>query len=181
MLVLNIPVSERYDEDSQTFFKVTEPVAFEHSLLSLSKWEAKYEKPFLSDKFEKTEEELLDYLRMMVVNPAVTDGRLAQLTQDNIIELNQYISSQQTATWFNEIKKSSGPSQETVTAELIYYWMISYQIPMECQTWHLNRLLTLIRVFNTKQQKPEKMSKRDIMSRNRALNEQRKAKYKTKG
>lgn len=182
MLVINVKVAENYDEENQIFIPVTVPIAFEHSLLSLSKWESKHEKPFLSDKHDKDEEEILDYLRMMAVNPAITDGHLALLSQQNIIELQNYISAKATATWFSDHKQKKPRSNpETVTSELIYYWMFSYQIPKECEKWHLNRLLTLIRVFGEKQQKPEKMSKTDTMARNRALNEQRKAKYNTKG
>lgn len=181
MLVVNVKVSENYDEEANLFIPVTVPVAFEHSLLSLSKWESKYEKPFLSDKHEKTSEELLDYLRMMVVNPAVPDGHLALLSQQNITELQDYIASKQTATWFADRKQSQRGVPETITAELIYYWMFSYQIPKECESWHINRLLTLIRVFGEKNQKPEKMSRADQLAKQRALNAERKAKYNTKG
>lgn len=181
MLVINVKVYENYDEENQLFIPVTMPIAFEHSLLSLSKWESKYEKPFLSDKEERSEEELLDYLRMMAVNPAVDDRHLALLSNNNITELQNYIASKQTATWFSDRKKKEKGPPETITSELIYYWMFSAEIPVECETWHLNRLLTLIRVFGEKNQKPEKMSKSEIMARNRSLNEQRKAKYNTKG
>lgn len=181
MLVINVKVSENYDEETQRFIPVTVPLAFEHSLLSLSKWESKYEKPFLSDKHEKGTEEVLDYLRMMAVNPSVNDEHLALLSQQNINELQEHISAKATATWFTENKKKSPSNPETVTSELIYFWMFSYQIPKECESWHLNRLLTLVRVFGEKNQKPEKMSKSDTLARNRSLNEQRKAKYNTKG
>lgn len=181
MLVLDVKVTEYYDDSQEVFVPVTMPIAFEHSLLSLSKWESKYEKPFLSENHDKTEEEILDYLRMMAINPAVTDAHLANLSNKNITELQNYLGSKQTATWFSDRKKTQKAPPETPTAELIYYWMFSYQIPIECESWHINRLLTLIRVFGEKNQEPEKMSKSEMLARNRKLNAQRKAKMQTKG
>lgn len=181
MLELKVTISEQYDEKTGEFLEEVGIVKLEHSLLSLSKWESKYEKPFFTDREEKTQEEILDYLCMMVVENDVPGDLLSKLTNDHVVELQNYIDKKATATWINEPEKKTSKRREVVTSELIYYWMFSYSIPKECETWHLNRLLTLIRVFGAKNEKPKKMSKGEIMSRNRALNEQRKAKLKTKG
>lgn len=184
MLVVNIQVSEKYDEEANLFIPVAVPVAFEHSLRSISLWEAKFEKPFLTDKDEKSSEELYEYMKMMVVNPAVTDDLLKFLSKDNVLEIQNYIGGKHTATWFSErTNKSKGPS-EVITSEVIYYWMFSYQIPIECELWPLNKLLTLIRVFGVKNdtdKNKKKMSKSDLLARNHKLNEERKAKLKTRG
>ena len=109
------------------------------------------------------------------VNPMVYE----QLSEENIKQINKYINSSMTATTFSNL--NNNPSREIITSELIYYWMISLNVPMECQKWHLNRLLTLIRVCNAKNAPAKKMSARDIMSRNSALNAARRKKYNTKG
>lgn len=184
MLQLEIKQSEKFDELTQTF--VTYPgkiLSLEHSLISVSKWEAKWHKPFIS-KEEKTTEQTIDYIRCMSLTPIVDDRVLYGLTNDNIQTVNDYIDDPMTATWFNDKAigaSKRGNSGEVVTSELIYYWMIALQIPMECQKWHLNRLLTLIKVCNIKNTPPKKMSKRALMNRNRAINEMRKAEMGTHG
>lgn len=177
MLILDIKVGESYDENSQRFIPKTIPVAFEHSLLSLSKWEEKYEKPFLSQTEQLSEDEVLDYLHMMIVNPFVDTKLLNYLSSDNYKEIQEYLNKKATATTVREDKATPGP-KPIVTSELIYYWMFSLQIPKECETWHINRLLMLIKVFNAKQQEADpknkrKMSRSEIMARNRALNAKR--------
>jgi hypothetical protein len=151
----------------------------EHSLVSLSKWESIYEKPFLGPK-EKTPEEILGYIEAMILNPKIPPGVLSRLSLENRDEISAYIDSRQSATWFRETT-SPAHSREVITSELIYYWMISCNIPFECQNWHLNRLFTLIRVFNVKNTKPTKMSRGELAARNRALNEQRKTQLGTQG
>lgn len=180
MFKMEVKLSEGFDENTGEFVEETQTVYFEHSLLSVAKWEEKYEKPFLVDNDEKTPDEVLDYIDMMVVENNVEGDLLPKLSQKNITELQEYISKKATATWFRETNKKSR-SSEVVTSELIYYWMFSYKIPKECETWHLNRLLTLIRVFGAKNEKPKKMSGSEISARNRSLNEQRKAQLATKG
>lgn len=168
-----------FDESTETFVKQggTE-VELEHSLVSLSKWESKFEKPFLG-KAEKTSAELLAYIEEMVLGK-VPEGFLSKLSEDNIIGINEYIEAKMTATWFREAP-GAPQSREVITSELIYYWMIAFEIPWEAQYWHLNRLFTLIRVCNLKQAKPKKMGRAEAAARQRELNAQRKAQLGTKG
>jgi hypothetical protein len=151
----------------------------EHSLVSISKWESKWCKPFLS-KNEMTVEETLDYIRCMTLTQNVNPDIYNYITNENIRQVNKYIEAPMTATWFTE-EKNGKPNREQITNELIYYWMVALNIPFECQKWHFNRLLTLIRVCNIKNQPPKKMSKKDILSRNAALNAARKKQLNTKG
>ena len=180
MLQITIPAIELWDEGKQEFVYGNEQVLqLEHSLVSLSKWESKWEKPFLS-KEGKTTEETIDYIRCMTITPNVDAEVYNHLTDRIISQVNDYIDAPMTATWFSE-NKNSASTTEQITSELIYYWMIALNIPFECQEWHLNRLITLIRVCNIKNQPPKKMSRRSILSRNAALNEARRKKYNTKG
>ena len=181
MLEITIPATELWDEINEEFITTKEQtLRLEHSLVSLSKWESKWCKPFLS-KTNKTDEEMLDYVRCMTLTQNVPDEVYRCLTDDNIRKIYEYIDAPMTATWFNDDKTKGTSRGEQTTSELIYYWMIALNIPFECQKWHLNRLLTLIRVCNIKNQPPKKMSKRDIMSRNAALNAARRNKLHTKG
>lgn len=179
MLQITIPKQELWDEEHQIFLNFNETtLQLEHSLVSVSKWEAKWNKAFLG-KREKTREETIDYVRCMTVTKHVDPIVYKRLTSKNLKEINEYIEAPMTATYFPEDKK--GPSRETVTSELIYYWMISLGIPFECQKWHLNRLLALIKVCSLKNQPAKKMSKSEVLSRNRALNEARRKKLHTTG
>lgn len=182
MLKIEVTTPEVYDEEAQEFlFGDDYEIEIEHSLLSVSKWESKYERPFLDDK-PKSNEEVIDYVRMMTLTPGVPDEVYSSLTQNNIEDISDYIASKQTATWFREDPNAPKKKpQEQITAELIYFWMISYRIPMETQHWHLNRLLTLVRVFNVKNEKPKKMSRSQIAEQNRVLNAQRRKQMNTKG
>lgn len=181
MLIVTVPGEELYDERTQEFFNNPEQtLQLEHSLVSLSKWEAKWQKPFLTNE-EKTTEETIDYIRCMTITQNVKPDVYIRLMKSSSIinEINSYISSPMTATTFSDNKK--GSSREIVTSELIYYWMISLNIPMECQKWHLNRLLTLIRVCNIKNEPPKKMGKGDLIRRNAALNASRRSKLNSRG
>ena len=180
MLQITIPATEQWDEKNQTFIVTKEQkLQLEHSLVSLSKWESKWCKPFLS-KQEKTIEETIDYIRCMTLTQNIDPNVYNLLTNENITQVNEYIEAPMTATWFTDDKMRK-PNKEQITAELVYYWMIALNIPFECQKWHLNRLLTLIRVCEIKNQPPKKMSKGQIMSRNAALNAARREQLKTKG
>lgn len=180
MISITIPSREFWDEEKQEFISVNETnLQLEHSLVSLSKWESKWCKPFLT-KEPKTSEETIDYIKCMTLNQSVNKEVYYYLSQDNINQINDYIAAPMTATSFYD-RTDKGGSRETVTSELIYYWMIALNIPFECQKWHLNRLLTLIKVCNIKNQPPKKMSQREIMSRNAALNEARRNKLNSKG
>lgn len=180
MLRVSIPPAELWDEEKQEFLYTRErTLQLEHSLVSLSKWESKWNRPFLA-KQEKTFEETLDYVKCMTLTQNVDEETYRYLTNDNIERINQYIDAPMTATYFSK-EKPVGSSREQVTAELIYYWMIALNIPFECQKWHLNRLLTLIKVCNIKNQPPPKRSRREIMARNAALNAARRRKWNTRG
>lgn len=171
---------ELWDEKKEMFVEPKKQVLqLEHSLVSISKWESKWCKPFLS-KNEMTIEETIDYIRCMTLTQNVNPDVYNHLTNENIRQVNQYIEAPMTATWFTE-EKNSKPNREQVTNELVYYWMTVLNIPFECQKWHFNRLLTLIRICNIKNQPPKKMNKKDIMSRNAALNAARKKQLNTKG
>ena len=180
MLQITIPAVEQWDEEKQEFVNTKEQtLQLEHSLISLSKWESKWCKAFLT-KEEKTFEETLDYIKCMTLTKNVDPNVYNYLTNKNIEEINSYIEAPMTATYFSQ-DKSGRISREQVTAELIYYWMIAFNIPFECQKWHLNRLLTLIKVCNVKNTPPKKRSAKEIMSQNAALNAARRKKFNTKG
>jgi hypothetical protein len=180
MLTIIVPGVEMFDDKSQEFVTRDDvTLELEHSLASLSKWESKYERPFLGE-IEKTNEEIFDYIKLMTVTPDVPEEVYSKLSENNLTEINDYIESKMTATWFSEAP-GAPQTRDVITAELIYYWMITFQIPFECERWHLNRLFTLIRVCNIKQAKPKKMSRSEIAARNRELNAQRRARLGTKG
>lgn len=181
MLIITVPGPEElYDENTQEFITRGDVVLeLEHSLVSLSKWESIYEKPFLGEA-DKTTEEIHGYIRAMVQSVEVPDEVFKRLSPRNYEDINTYIEAKMSATWFNEAP-GAPRSSEVITSELIYYWMTVFNIPFECQTWHLNRLFTLIRICNVKQAKPKKMSRSDIATRNRELNAQRRQQLGTTG
>lgn len=180
MLQITIPPAEFYDENSETFTQTKEQtLQLEHSLVSLSKWESKWNKSFLATT-NKTYEESIDYIRCMTITQNVDPNVYAAIGEDIIQKVTEYIDLPMTATTFREDLHKGG-SREIVTAEIIYQWMISLNIPFECQKWHLNRLLTLVRVCSLKQQQPKKMGKNELYSRNRKLNAARKKSLHTKG
>jgi hypothetical protein len=180
MLKITVPAQELWDEEKQEFlYSRAYELQLEHSLVSLSKWEAKYGRAFLSKK-EMTFEETLYYIKCMTITQNVNEEAYEHLTTANISQINKYIESPMTATYFSE-QKDGKKNGETVTAELIYYWMIALNIPLDCQKWHLNRLLTLIRVCNIKNQPPKKRSRKELLARNAALNEARRKQLGTRG
>lgn len=179
MLSLPIYGPELFDEKVERFTRAELfRLELEHSLVSLSKWESKFEKPFLGEG-EKTEEELLWYINAMHQGDNLPPDLHLYLTDDHVVKVNEYINAKMTATWFSE--NDDKKNKEVITAEVIYYWMVSLQIPFECQHWHLNRLMTLVRVINEKNAPPKKLSREQIMERNRRLNEERQKKYGTSG
>lgn len=180
MLEITIPKGEAYNEATGEFIYTKEQtLKLEHSLVSISKWESKWHKPFLT-KQPKTREEEIDYFKTMTLTQNVDPVVYEFITKDIAGNINNYIDNPMTATTFSK-RETGGGNGEQVTSELIYYWMVSLNIPFECQKWHLNRLLTLIRVCNVKNQLPKKMSKSELMSRNAAINAARRRKHNTKG
>lgn len=179
MLQITIPGQELFDEQRMEFIQ-TKPTALnlEHSLLSISKWESKWHRPFLG-KDPKTTEQSIDYVRCMTLDKNVDPAVYLAIPSAVMRSIREYIDDPMTATTFNSA--GSKPNREIVTSELLYYYMTALDIPFECQKWHLNRLLTLIRVCSIKSQPPKKMSKREVMSRNRSLNAARRARSGSKG
>lgn len=181
MLTLTVPLTtvEKFNEETEEF---VEPEGFalelEHSLISLSKWESFFKKPFLGEK-EKTTEETLWYVGAMVLTENLPGGILQKLSADNLAAIQDYIGDEMSATTFHNMDKST--SKEIITSELIYYWMVALNIPFECQYWHLNRLFTLIKVCNVKNAPEKKMGKAESMRQRKALNEKRRAEMNTKG
>jgi hypothetical protein len=180
MLTLIIQGDEYFDEGSQTFTTVGDvELTLEHSLISLSKWESILNKPFLS-KEPKPPHEIRLYIEAMIISTNPPPNIVDRFAQEHMDAVNAYIDSSQSATTFGSMPEARGRG-ETITSELIYYWMVMFNIPFECQTWHLNRLFALIRICNLKNSKPKKMSRQQLAERNRTLNEQRREKLNTSG
>jgi hypothetical protein len=180
MLIIKVAGVDSFDDNTQEF--ITQGGTFlelEHSLASLSKWESIHQKPFLG-KESKTSEEIISYVKCMNLNNDFPEELFHRLSIENVEEISQYIDAKMSATWFSD-QPGAPRTHEVITSELIYYWMTIFSIPFECDRWHLNRLFTLIRVCNTKQAKPKKMSRAEIAQRNRELNAQRKAQLGTTG
>lgn len=180
MLHLTIPERELWNESTNMFeYSKEQKLQLEHSLVSVSKWEAKWHKSFLSTD-DKSDEEMFDYIQCMTITQNIDPRTYRWLSSDNLDEITYYIENPMTATTFSD----RGPkkrNREIITSELLYYWMILYQIPMECQKWHLNRLITLIRVCSIKNDPPTKQSAREVMSRQAELNAARRKKLNSRG
>lgn len=185
MLMVTIPDYEGFNQNTQEFITVKgTTLQLEHSLISLKKWEQKWHVPFLSTN-DKTKEQTIDYIRCMTINPGVDPKVYRIVPPDVIKQVTEYINDPMTATWFNDqgnkkigAQKNSG---EVVTAEIIYYWMISLNVPVEFQKWHLNQLLTLIRVINVKNTPSKKMGQKEWASQRSAINAARRAKSHSAG
>lgn len=180
MLEIAIKGGEFFDEGSGTFLQIKDQtLKLEHSLVSLSKWEGKWHKPFLTREPKSTEESV-DYIRCMTLTQNVNPNVYKAITPQILREVSAYIDASLTATTFPK-DPNRKPNREIITAEIIYYWMICHNIPFECQKWHLSRLLTLINVCNAKNGPQKKMSRKDLIARNRALNAARRKKTKSRG
>jgi hypothetical protein len=182
MLRLVIPPTEEWDSKNEEFIYTDAIVLeLEHTLVSLSKWEAIWEKPFLGPD-EKTTEEILGYIGVMSNTPNLSPEVFQRLTQAQVDQVSKYLNAKMTATWFNDTGNNSGKkSREIITAEIIYYWMITLNIPIEFENWHLSRLFTLIEVCNRKNQPAKKntRSRSDMIAERRRLNAQRQAQMKS--
>lgn len=191
MLEITIPATQdTWDANKEEFVSTPEcTIRLEHSLVSISKWEAKWHKPFLENK-QLSKEELIDYVRCMTLTQCVKPEIYRRLTDDNMKDIQDYIADPMTATWFsknvdNEVVKGAHGKKEIVTSELIYYWMIAQNIPVEFEKWHLSRLMTLIKVCSAKNSEAnggsKKMTKNQIYNQNKQLNAARRAKLHSKG
>lgn len=180
MLTITVPATEKWNEKTETFeYTKSFTIQLEHSLVSISKWESKWHKPFLTKK-DKTREETLSYIKCMTLTPGIPDIVYEFLSRKNYEEIETYIGDPMTATTITDLSNKR-PNHEVVTSELIYYWMIANQIPFECQKWHLNRLLMLIRVCGIKNSPSKKMSRKEVLNRNMSLNAIRKKQLNTNG
>lgn len=182
MLPLVVEITpEDWDERTQEFIPAkTVTLQLEHSLVSIKKWESKWKRSFLSSRQGLTIEETVDYIRCMTLTQNVKSEVYQKLSQKNINDVNAYIADSMTATTFSD-KSSKKGRNDIITAELIYYWMISLGIPMECQKWHLNQLITLIRVCSAKNAPATKTSKADLASQYAAMNAARRKQFNSKG
>ena len=182
MLRITIPDTETFDESTQTFNTIKgQTISLEHSLVSISKWESKWHDAYLDKRHEKTAEQIIDYIRCMTLTQNVDPLLYYCIPASEVKRINEYIENPMTATWFSEDEGGKGRSGPIITAEVIYYMMIAYQIPFECQKWHINRLLTLLRVCEAYNRPKKKMRPNQILSRNAKLNAERKKKMGSKG
>lgn len=176
MLVIDVVTAESYDETTEKFVdSESVRLELEHSLVSLSKWEAIWEKPFLSNK-QRTDEETISYIKAMVVGPEPSSAVFYKLLTDHIDQIMEYVAAKNTGTILPEQKGDSG-RRETITAEMIYYWMSKLNISMDCQHWHLNRLFAYLRLHALKESPKRKMT----LEERRALNRQRQKDWNTTG
>lgn len=181
MLTIVIPDQELFNDVTQEFIDIKgRDLRLEHSLVSLAKWESIFHKAFLSME-EKTHSESINYIKCMTITQHVPDSAYKAITSENLAQVSRYIENPMTATTFNQEEQKKTINREVITAEIIYYWMIALQIPMECQKWHLNRLLTLINVCNIKNKPNQKLSRAQVLARNKALNAERLKKMNTSG
>lgn len=177
-LQITIPKQEYFNNDTQEFYTFPETkISIEHSLISISRWEAKYHKPFLEKTTEKSLEEIVDYIKFMSISKPITDEMIMLMTKKDFEAIQEYIANPSTATTFpNDDNDKRNTTGEYVSSELIYYWMTAYQIPFECEKWHINRLLTLVKIWNRKNQPAKKMKGNELRNKYIATNKARRAK-----
>lgn len=181
MLTITLPERELFNEKTSEFINIpAKTLQMEHSLISLSKWESKWKKPFFDSKKPKTRAETVDYYRCMTITKNVNPEDYLEIPYDIDKKIMEYIYDRQTATTINHKKQPRGKS-EKLTAELIYYYMTAFNIPFSCERWHLSRLLTLIEICSLKSGPTQKMSKRDTLKQNAALNAARRARSGSRG
>lgn len=181
MLRLSLSAKEEWDPTKGEFINIkATTLVLEHSLVSLSKWESKHEKSFLENVNKLDHSEIIDYIKCMTISQNVDDRVYDFLSQEDIKSIIAYIEAPMTATTFND-KNQTNSKKEVMTAEIFYYYMTALNIPFECQKWHLNRLLTLIRVCAIKSQPEKKMSAAENRSWRKAQNAARRAKLGSRG
>lgn len=188
-LTITVPAKEYYVEKLNQFrYEKERTLTIEHSLISIKKWEQKYHRSFFNDKDKKTSEEMMDYVRCMALG-TVDPMTYVMLTRENIQEISDYINDPMTATTFKDIKLEgeSGNSKRNkiITSEIVYYWMTQLNIPPEYAKWHINQLITLIRVSNEEQKKlnggGKKIPKKGLTNRNAAINAANRKRFNSKG
>jgi hypothetical protein len=179
VLTIEVPIAESFDESTEEFVAETFRLDLEHSLSSLSKWEARFNKAFFRPE-PKTADELLFYVTCMCLTQETPPEVFYKLSDDNVKAISDYINKSQAATVINQIQTSRAP-RDVITAGIIYHWMFSLQIPIECQDWHLSRLFDVIMIHNAKNAPKKKQSRQEMLAERRRLNEQRKAEMKTRG
>lgn len=179
MLDIIIPATEQFDERTMQFVETKEQkLTLEHSLISISKWEAKWKISYIDTK-DKTRDQRLDYIRCMSLKGDISDDVLYSIAPQEMQKINNYINDSMSAT---VVKNTGGSaSNQFTTSELIYSWMVGYQIPVEFEKWHLSRLLTLIKVISEENKPKKKMTPSEIAARNKALNAKNRAKYHSRG
>lgn len=184
MLEIIVPGKEIYNESDNSFITIKETkLQLEHSLISVRKWESKWHKSFLETN-EKTTQEILEYIKCMTINRGVDPLVYQFIPTDLIAQIVEYIKDPMTATWFTEkttVDADKKQNETTITAEIIYYWMVSLNIPSEYEKWHLNQLLTLIKVVSIKSAGPQKMDKDQAAEMRRRINKERRKKHNSKG
>lgn len=179
MLKIEVPDKEFYDNKTETFFTIKgDFLLLEHSLKAISNWESKWKKPFLVDT-PKTVEESIDYIRCMTLNDV--DPQIYTILPNSVMpKVQKYIETEQTATTIIDHSPRRA-RREVITSELIYYWMFSQQVPLECETWHLSRLITLLQICSIKNAPGKKMKNKEVANQYRSLNAARKKSLGTSG
>lgn len=187
MIEITIPKGQIVDDETGNVYRAEKDwtLVLEHSLISVQKWEAKWHVAFLN-RGTRTFEQTIDYLRCMTLTPNVPEEIYYCIPEKEMKKVLDYVDDPMTATRVNDDSESQRGfgrkiGREVVTAEVIYYWMISLNIPAEYKKWHLNQLLTLIRVINAKNQPKKKRRMKDVLEEYRAINEANKARFHTEG
>ena len=183
-IVVTVPKSEVYDEENDIFYEIKNEVTLvmEHNLIAISRWESKFHKPYLT-KDTKTNEEILYYLECMTITKGVESYVYRCIPKSELLRITEYINDPMTGTTVRESPYAKKQGKEEIqSAELLYYYMFKLGIPKECENWHLNRLMTLMKVYGAKDEKPDgKASRSELIARNRAINARNRSKYHSKG
>lgn len=182
MLQITVPKTEIFNENTNQFLWIPETtIQMEHSLVSLSKWEEKHHKAYLDPKLQHSATEILDYFKCMTITKNVKDSVFLALSQRNIEEISSYINDPMTATTFNEMATTKKHSSKFITSEYLYFCMFSLGVPIECEKWHINRLMTLLKIFEEENKPQKKRSEAETLNYYAKLNAERKRKWHTKG
>lgn len=184
-ITIKIKKQELYDETNEKFIELQSDydLILEHSLISISKWESKWHKLYFDDKEKKSREEVLDYVRCMNTKYDAPDYVYNALTTEDFEAIAKYIDDPSTATKLPKMpEKNNSMRHEKLSSELLYYYMFKLNIPKECEKWHINRLLVLIEIFGIKDgNDSKKLSRAELIARNRSINAKNRARFNTKG